>query len=82
MYSSPFVKMDRDAQTELLTRLTHKSDDPQIARDVERFGILKNSIAYSYYSSEIGSVQELKYDTNPFHAEFPGCPNPEEHKSS
>jgi len=49
---------------------------------VEKFGTIKNSIVYSYYSSEIGSVQELKYDTNPFHAEFPGCPNPEEHKSS
>ena len=81
-YSSPFVKLDRGQQAELLTLLTHKSDDPQIARDVEQFGILKNSIVYSYYSSEIGSVQELKYDTNPFHAEFPGCPNPDEHKSS
>ena len=52
------------------------------ARGVEQFGILKNSIVYSYYSSEIGSVQELKYDTNPFQAEFPGCQNPDEHKSS
>lgn len=82
MYSSPFVKMARDAQTELLTRLTHKSDDPQIALGVEQFGILKNSIVYSYYSSEIGSVKELKYNTNPFHAEFPGCQNPDQHKSS
>ncbi len=81
-YANPFARVDRGQQTEILTLLTHKSDDPQIARDAEQFGIIKNSIVYSYYSSEIGSVQELKYDTNPFHADFPGCPNPEEHKSS
>ena len=51
-------------------------------RGTAQFGILKNAIVYLYYSSEIGSVQELKYDTNPFHAEFPGCQNPDEHKSS
>ena len=51
MYSSPFVKMDRDAQTELLTRLTHKSDAPQIARGAEQFGIIKSSIVNSYYGS-------------------------------
>lgn len=81
-YSGPFVRLDRGQQTELLTLLTHKSDDPEIARGMEQFGIVKNSIVYSYYSSEIGSLQELKYDTNPFHSEFPGCPNPDEHKSS
>lgn len=81
-YSNPFVKLERGQQTELLTLLTHKSADPEIASSVEQFGILKNAIVYSYYSSEISSVQELKYDTNPFHSEFPGCPNPDEHKSS
>jgi len=27
-------------------------------------------------------LRELKYETNPFQPEFPGCPNPEEHKCS
>ena len=81
-HAKPFVKLERAQQTELLTLLTQKSDDAQIARDAEQFGIIKISIVYSYYSSEIGSLQELKYDTNPFHSEFPGCPNPDEHKSS
>jgi hypothetical protein len=81
-YTNPFVKLEHGQQTEILTLLTHKSDDPEIAHGAELFGVIKGSIVYSYYSSEIGSVQDLKYDTNPFHAEFPGCPNPDEHKSS
>jgi hypothetical protein len=78
-YGRPFVKLTREQQTETLTPLTHKSDDADNARGVEKFGILKDLIVHSYYSSEIGSLQELKYDTNPFHAEFPGCQNPDEH---
>jgi hypothetical protein len=81
-FGRPFVRLERGQQTEVLTLLTRQSPDPQIARGAEQFAIIKNSIVYSYYSSEIGSLQELKYDTNPYHAEFPGCPNPEEHKSS
>ncbi|MBZ5543957.1 MAG: gluconate 2-dehydrogenase subunit 3 family protein [Acidobacteriia bacterium] len=81
-HSRPFVQFDRAQQNEVLTLLTHPNDDPRLAHGVELFSILKSSIARAYYSSEIGTLQELKYETNPFQPEFPGCPNPEEHKSS
>jgi len=81
-YFRPFVRLDRARQIEVLTLFTHPSDDPRLAHGVELFSILKSSIARAYYSSQIGTLQELKYETNPFQPEFPGCPNPEEHKSS
>jgi predicted lipid-binding transport protein (Tim44 family) len=51
-------------------------------QSVQSFSILKESIVRAYYSSEVGMLRELKYETNPFQPEFPGCPNLEEHKSS
>lgn len=38
----------------------------------------KESIVFAYYTSEIGWLQELKDETNPFHLNFPGCGNPDE----
>jgi hypothetical protein len=81
-YSRPFVQLDRTQRNEVLTLLTHPNDDPHLAYGMELFSILKSSIARAYYSSQIGSLQELQYETNPFQPEFPGCPDPEEHKSS
>jgi hypothetical protein len=62
--------------------LTHPNSDPHFTRGVELFSTLKGSITRAYYSSQIGALQELKYETNPFEPEFPGCPNAEEHESS
>lgn len=81
-YAAPFVKLDRGQQIEVLTLLTHPSDEPPLKHGIKLFGVIKSSIVDAYYSSEIGLLQELKYDTNPFHEAFPGCPNPDEHKSS
>ena len=81
-YARPFVELAAGEQNEVLTLLTHPSHDPQLAPSVQSFSILKESIARAYYSSEVGMLRELKYETNPFQPEFPGCPNPEEHKSS
>ncbi len=82
-YSKPFIGLARAAQEEFLTLLTHESKDPQrdpqIVHGAELFQVLKGSIVEAYYSSEIGALQELKYQTNPFQTEFPGCRNPEEH---
>lgn len=81
-YSRPFVQLDLARQIGVLTLFTHPSDDPRLAHGVELFSILKSSIARAYYSSQIGTLQELKYETNPFQPEFPGCSDPEERKSS
>ena len=59
--------------------MTHRPSSPDLAQGFQQFRILKGSIVEAYYSSEIGAVQELKYQTNPFQSEFPGCKNPEEH---
>ncbi len=78
-YSNPFTKLDAAPQADILTLLTHENDDPQIAHGVKLFRTIKQSIVDAYYSSEVGLLQELKYETNPFQPEFPGCKNPEEH---
>ncbi len=78
-YSKPFIKLGPDQQREALTLLTRENKDGRIAYDVNLFRIVKQSIVEAYYSSEIGTLQELKYQTNPFQSEFPGCKNPEEH---
>jgi len=81
-YARPFVKLAAAEQNEVLTLLTHPGSDPQLAASVQSFSLLKESIARAYYSSEVGMVRELKYQTDPYQFEFPGCPHPEEHKSS
>ncbi len=78
-YSNPFTGLGMAQQTDVLTLLTHENETPEIAHGVELFRILKQSIVDAYYSSEIGLLQELKYETNPFQPEFPGCKNPGEH---
>jgi glucoside 3-dehydrogenase (cytochrome c) hitch-hiker subunit len=78
-YTQPFTQLEPERQKEVLTLLTHESKDAQIAEEVKHFRILKEAIALSYYTSEIGMLQELKYQTSPFQPEFPGCKNPDEH---
>ncbi len=91
-YTKPFTGLARAERDEVLTLLTHRPvaqspdkvgpgrpSNPELEHGFQQFGILKGSIVEAYYSSEIGAVQELKYQTNAFQPEFPGCKNPEEH---
>lgn len=73
--SKPFTDLGHDEQTSVLTLLTHPNGNPEVGRGVELFKILKGSIVQAYYSSEVGTLQELKYQTNPFQSSFPGCPS-------
>ena len=79
-YEKPFVQLSPAQQAEVLTLLTHESDHPGIAHGVKLFRLVKDSIVQAYYSSEISMLQELKYETNPFQSEYPGCKDPDEHK--
>lgn len=78
-YAKPFTELAHDQKVEVLTLLTHPNPDPRIAPGVSLFRIIKDSIAHAYYTSEIGALQELKYETNSFQPGFPGCANPDEH---
>jgi glucoside 3-dehydrogenase (cytochrome c) hitch-hiker subunit len=78
-YTKPFTALARSEQDEVLTLLTHRPSSPDPTPGFQQFQILKGSIIEAYYSSEIGALQELKYQTNPIQPEFPGCKNPGEH---
>ncbi len=79
-YSKPFIALDRSNQDTVLDMLTHANDNPEVAAGHDSFALIKNSIVTAYYSSEIGSLQELKYQTNPYQSGVPGCDHPE-HRS-
>jgi Gluconate 2-dehydrogenase subunit 3 len=70
-YSKPFTALDQFHQETVLTLLTHTTDDPEVSRGRELFAMIKTSIVSAYYSSEIGSLQELKYHTNPYYTSMP-----------
>jgi hypothetical protein len=70
-YSKPFTALDQAHQESVLTLLTHSSDDPEVSRGRELFAMIKTSIVSAYYSSDIGSLQELKYHTNPYYTSMP-----------
>jgi Gluconate 2-dehydrogenase subunit 3 len=70
-YSKPFTALDQAHQETVLTLLTHSTDDPEVSHGRELFAMIKSSIVSAYYSSEIGSLQELKYHTNPFYTSMP-----------
>ncbi|HEV3275284.1 MAG TPA: gluconate 2-dehydrogenase subunit 3 family protein [Terriglobia bacterium] len=76
-YSKPFTGLDRPTQEAVLDLLTHSNDNPEAAAGHESFALIKNSIVTAYYSSEIGSLKELKYQTNPYQSGVPGCDHPE-----
>ncbi len=78
-HGQPFTRLGREQQTKVLTLLTQQKPNPDMAHGAQLFGVIKESIVRAYYTSEIGLVQELKYQTNPYQTEFPGCKNPEEH---
>jgi hypothetical protein len=70
-YSKPFTALDQAHQQTVLTLLTHSTDDPEVSHGRELFATIKSSIVSAYYSSEIGSLQELKYHTNPYYTSMP-----------
>lgn len=74
-YSRPFTRLAPSEQSAVMALLTHDNGDPEIGRGVELFALIKDSISQAYYSSEIGMIEELKYQTDPFQASFPGCKN-------
>ncbi|HEV2425376.1 MAG TPA: gluconate 2-dehydrogenase subunit 3 family protein [Terriglobia bacterium] len=76
-YSRPFTGLDRPDQETILDMLTHANDNPQVAAAHDSFALIKSSIVTAYYSSEIGTRQELKYQTNPYQTGVPGCEHPE-----
>jgi hypothetical protein len=78
-YQQPFVGLGRADQESVLTILTQPTADPALSYGLEKFAILKRSIVSAYYSSEIGMLQELRYQTNSFQPGYPGCKNPDEH---
>jgi len=78
-FGSPFVTLGPAQQNEMLGLLTRPSNDARISYGVKLFSLVKQSIVWAYYSSEIGTLKELKYETNPFQPEFPGCKHPEGH---
>ena len=76
-YSKPFTSLNRPDQETVLDMLTHANDNPEVAAGHDSFALIKNSIVTAYYSSEIGTLQELKYQTNPYQPGVPGCEHPE-----
>jgi len=76
-FSNPFTGLSRSGQETVLDMLTHANDNSEVAAGHDSFALLKNSIVMAYYSSEIGTLHELKYQTNPYQTGVPGCDHPE-----
>jgi Gluconate 2-dehydrogenase subunit 3 len=76
-YSKPFTGLDRPEQENVLDMLTYANDNAEAAAGHDSFALIKNSIVTAYYSSEIGMLQELKYQTNPYQSGVPGCEHAE-----
>jgi Gluconate 2-dehydrogenase subunit 3 len=76
-YAKPFTALDRSDQEAVLDMLTYSNDNSEAAAAGRSFALIKSSIVTAYYSSEIGSLQELKYQTNPYQSGVPGCERPE-----
>jgi len=72
-YGKPFIRLNSSEQLETLTLFTHENSDPNLASGMRLFEIVKDSIVHAYYSSEIGLLQELRGETNPFQPAYPGC---------
>jgi len=76
-HGQPFTGLEQAQQEAILDRLTRANLGQEMAHAREQFTLIKSSIIAAYYSSEIGSLQELKYQTNPYQPGFPGCDHPE-----
>ncbi len=72
-YSNPFVRLGHEEQVAVLSLLTHPEPNPELSHGVKLFQIVKASIVRAYYTSEIGMLEELKYQTNPYQLGCPGC---------
>ena len=75
----PFTGLDQSQQKAVLDLLTRSTPPPELSHGHEMFALIKTSIVAAYYSSEIGELQELKYQTNPYQPGFPGCDHLEGH---
>jgi hypothetical protein len=76
-HSQPFTSLEQAQQESILDQLTRPESGPAMAHAREQFALIKSSIIAAYYSSEVGALQELKYQTNPYQSGFPGCDHPE-----
>ena len=76
-HGQPFTGLSQSQQESVLDVLTRSNPAPEIGRGREHFALIKGSIIAAYYSSEIGEVQELKYQQNPYQPAMPGCDHPE-----
>jgi glucoside 3-dehydrogenase (cytochrome c) hitch-hiker subunit len=72
-YNGPFTALNLEEMDGLLNLLTHPNQNSELSHGIELFGILKSSIVQAYYTSEVGMLEELKYQTNPFQSAFPRC---------
>jgi hypothetical protein len=79
LHNKPFIGLAPEQQTALLEPLADlKNTNPEDQPGVRFFNDLKGWTIFAYYSSEIGSIQELHYDGGNYHMEFPGaCKHPE-----
>jgi len=76
-HGQPFRGLDQSQQEAVIDRLTRSAAAPELGPGREHFALIKGSIIAAYYSSEAGTRQELKYQTNPYQPEMPGCEHPE-----
>ena len=78
---APFVKATPAQQTALLTALsTAKSPAPEDQVGVDFFKAIKSLTITGYYTSEVGTREEMGDDGNMFFLEYKGCTHPQ-HKS-
>lgn len=78
---APFVKATPEQQTALLTALsTARSPAPADQPGVDFFKAIKSLTITGYYTSEVGTREEMGDDGNMFFLEFKGCTHPQ-HKS-
>ncbi|MGH9431062.1 MAG: gluconate 2-dehydrogenase subunit 3 family protein [Terriglobia bacterium] len=81
-HGKPFIDLTTEQQTALLEPLADpKNKNPEDKTGVRFFDELKGWTIFAYYSSEIGSIQELHYDGANYHTEFPGACKHPEHQS-
>jgi len=78
---APFAKATAPQQTALLTALsTNKTPTPEEQPGVDFFKAIKSLTITGYYTSEVGTREEMGDDGNMFFLEFKGCTHPE-HKN-
>ena len=72
-----FIELEPAEQTAILESIADpKNHNPQDLPGVELFQTMKWLTIFGYYTSEIGQVQELKYQGDRYNTSFPGaCTN-------